>query len=990
MKILIRAILGGSVATAALVAQTIAPVWVQHHNGLVNVDAANKLPILIKRGSAPYMTGYEAYGPAAGAADVDYGQLAIKAFVGFVKYDDDHYLLGVRENGINEAKETDPAKLQMAASYPDRSVIWIDAKTGKPLGIAAKFPIRPVTNATQDNADFYWKWGLSDGAYGQKVIYTTYRYKILRWAPAGLVDDANFANKRPTWATTPTEAWVEPVPGEPNPTVPPYVTPDILSTDWVESSNGDGSASWRWKAFRVTGSGNNTKIFAGGGTWRASQVPQEFVTSDNGVTFYPIARVNDRGDGNGAKGYYSLGGQPSSVASAENGFEWAIQSHFPGTGWGARPGRYVKNPNGVNPCSTNETPLVWWKCTTGGYSNNEATRKYYFDPIQGALDARELPAFSWQAAGLGNWTLDRKVDGVERYDGNWILTSDTKEGVDYIVTYSMPSWNQQFGGVGSNWPQSKDDTVTISLPETSTFTPAWIGLHTFDGQISKGNGGANYAYKIPVYETDEPIVDSAAGEGDGNGGTGHDYGYDGDLNVYPDADGKGGSLVLWAGGEYGFGVFRAQNVPAAITEQPQSVMVYEGNAVSLNATVTGGANLFRWSKGGQPVPYATSSSYTINRAHPTRDGGTYKLTVYNRLGNVESAEATVTVTPDKEKPAVQYVQAGANPSKTAFWVTVVFSEPVTADTAGNKANYQLSGGIAISEVIVNSDNTVTLKTGTQAQNTEYTLTVNNIKDQAEAANVIAANSQVKFQWNLAAGSALWEFYPGISASGVDSVLSNENYPDNPSQRQFISVFSTIQAFGSSDIATSFGARISGWITPTESGNYRFFIRSDDQSRLLLSTDTDPALATPIAEEPSCCNAFMEPNPENPPTQTSEPQALVAGKSYYIEAIMKEGSGGDYLEVAWRKEGNTTPAAQLPPIAGSFLKSYMSSSAPGQFNAPTVTGTLSTGGYIRLTWSGAGQLQESADLKTWTNVAGNPVGSTTVPISAGQMKFYRLH
>ena len=215
----------------------------------------------------------------------------------------------------------------------------------------------------------------------------------------------------------------------------------------------------------------------------------------------------------------------------------------------------------------------------GNSATNQPARPNYFDPVEGAVGS--LPAFSWEAAGKDGKPLDNKVDGVEHYDGNWVMTSDTKDGVDYIVTYSIPSWDQQFGSVG--------DTNAI-------FKPGWIGLHTLDGKISTGDSqGANNAYKIPCYETDEPIVDP-----NGNGGTGHDYGYDGDVVVYPDADGKGGSLVLWSGGIYGFGVFHVQNVPAAITQQPQGGAKAEGDSFTLSAAASGGANRYQWLKDGSP------------------------------------------------------------------------------------------------------------------------------------------------------------------------------------------------------------------------------------------------------------------------------------------------------------------------------------------------------------------------------------------------------
>ena len=40
-------------------------------------------------------------------------------------------------------------------------------------------------------------------------------------------------------------------------------------------------------------------------------------------------------------------------------------------------------------------------------------------------------------------------------------------------------------------------------------------------------------------------------------------------------------------------------------------------------------------------------------------------------------------------------------------------------------------------------------------------------------------------------------------------------------------------------------------------------------------------------------------------QTSIPIALVAGKKYALQVLWKEGGGGDYAQVAWRKAGDTT-------------------------------------------------------------------------------------
>ena len=70
----------------------------------------------------------------------------IDSYAKFLKYDDDHYLLGIRENGINEGNPSLSQQLKdRAAAYPDRSIIWIDAHTGKSLGIALKTEVFAVS-----------------------------------------------------------------------------------------------------------------------------------------------------------------------------------------------------------------------------------------------------------------------------------------------------------------------------------------------------------------------------------------------------------------------------------------------------------------------------------------------------------------------------------------------------------------------------------------------------------------------------------------------------------------------------------------------------------------------------------------------------------------------------------------------------------------------------------------------------------------------------
>ena len=121
-------------------------------------------------------------------------------------------------------------------------------------------------------------------------------------------------------------------------------------------------------------------------------------------------------------------------------------------------------------------------------------------------------------------------------------------------------------------------------------------------------------------------------------------------------------------------------------------------------------------------------------------------------------------------------------------------------------------------------------------------------------------------------------------------------------------------------ADNYGARISGYLIPPESGDYRFFVRADDAAELWLSPNTNAANAVLIAEEAvTCCEAFKEPDDTLAPNfETSAPQTLQAGTRYAFYVLFKEGGGGDWVQVAARREGDTTPANALTPLSGTWL------------------------------------------------------------------------
>ena len=155
------------------------------------------------------------------------------------RYDANRLLIGVRENGIDESGASGSYNTNLAAAYPDRSLIWINPTNGQPMGLALNMGLFPVPLDPDAAANgglpgsYYWSFDISDDGY----IYTGYENFILRYAPNG------------TGGISP--------------------TPTIVFTldQATATANGVSLAAWanfRWAHIRVRGAGENTRILAGG------------------------------------------------------------------------------------------------------------------------------------------------------------------------------------------------------------------------------------------------------------------------------------------------------------------------------------------------------------------------------------------------------------------------------------------------------------------------------------------------------------------------------------------------------------------------------------------------------------------------------------------------------------------------------------------------------------------------------------------------------
>ena len=414
--------------------QSIAPVW----ENLITKPVPS-IPI-IKGDALPSLE-----------ADVFDGTSLADSLGAFKRYDESRLLLAVRENGIDE---TDPAHdSDLAASFPDRSMIWIDPETGDSLGVAVVVGHTPVPldadflTAGGTELDYYFSFGVAEDG----VVYVGYKNKILRYAPEG-------------------------ADGFSDPTVA-YTRANDESANWHQ---------WRWDNFRITGSGADTVILAGGKTWRPNQGYFRLVTED-GETF---DHVFDPAVVDIPNGFGNASGGASHIVDQ-------IDPEFPGDVW-----IYVSS--------------------YPGSSRGDDSTYYRFSGFP-PFDESFTKDAAFNATKNGGAPLTA-------YRTEFITDIATLSDLDFVVTYSTPSWNSR----------------TI---EREVRSPGFLAVHGHDGTVRS-------VYQLNVTEDDEVIPDES-GTPNRASATGLFGGVE--INVLgTNEDGSENLELLWYSGIYGFGRYQIE------------------------------------------------------------------------------------------------------------------------------------------------------------------------------------------------------------------------------------------------------------------------------------------------------------------------------------------------------------------------------------------------------------------------------------------------
>lgn len=351
------------------------------------------------------------------------------------------------------------------------------------------------------------------------------------------------------------------------------------------------------------------------------------------------------------------------------------------------------------------------------------------------------------------------------------------------------------------------------------------------------------------------------------------------------------------------------------TNEPADTAVIENRSHTMTVTGDGSPRpTYQWYVDDIPIPGATEASYTIPSMTEV-DAGVYKVILSNEFGSVSSREAQITFVEDVEPPVVVSAEANASFSQ----IVIRFDEVITVGTAEDLFGYEFIDGpnlpIAVTATTLQPDGMgVVLGLDVpMAEDSQYTMAVTSPGDLK--GRVIAEGTTVTIQtWKMVPNFITFETYTTAGGNNVTDLTGHPNYPNNPRETFYLTAFDSRRVYPD-DSHEQYGGRFTGVFIPPTSGNWILYLSSDDSSELYFNPNgRDAAGKVQVTAETGCCNGFA--------AHPTAPQALIAGEAYYIEAIYKEGGGGDYCRVAAKLESDPTDPNSLSPIPGAWLGTFV--------------------------------------------------------------------
>jgi hypothetical protein len=300
--------------------------------------------------------------------------------------------------------------------------------------------------------------------------------------------------------------------------------------------------------------------------------------------------------------------------------------------------------------------------------------------------------------------------------------------------------------------------------------------------------------------------------------------------------------------------------------------------------------LGQWVSGGDGIGIAALQLVSAGPPQPNTNAVSFLTQPVNRRGLLGDSNVTFTASARGSAVTYQwYVNGAAIPGATGSSYT-----PAPIDATNNGAAYSV-------------------------------IASNNVN------SVVSTNAILAVGTNVSVPGILETLWFGATRATIEDGSHDSISPD---VRLILPTFSSPEEQGD-----NFGERVQCLFTPPANGNYVFFITSDDDSDLFLSTDSTPANKKLIAQETNWSNPFewvsdagggsvtqKRSDKWSPDGGATVPGAsgytLSQGTQYYIEAVHHEGGGGDKVDVTYKLTSDPDPTNGQPSRITSAMSSHL--------------------------------------------------------------------
>jgi hypothetical protein len=292
-------------------------------------------------------------------------------------------------------------------------------------------------------------------------------------------------------------------------------------------------------------------------------------------------------------------------------------------------------------------------------------------------------------------------------------------------------------------------------------------------------------------------------------------------------------------------------------------------------------------RGGQ-FYRSTTTNALVESGLGDNTGFAYRVSAVNGSG-VESSQSGVvstTTLTDDTLPRLVAITTGLD----ARFVTLGFSEPISAASAAALASYTIAGPAPVSVVAAALSGDATSVTLTTSGMTPgpHTISISGLLDRATSPNAIASGTSASFVYsNTQSGTGLLAEY-----------FTNRDLVGAPALTRIDPTVNFNYGFGSPDVlipVDNFSVRWSGQLRPRFSESYTLSTRSDDGSRLFI----DGVLVVG--------NWF-----DQAPTERSVTLSLDSSRSYDIVVEYYENSFGGEVQLFWQSASE--PKQVIPQSA----------------------------------------------------------------------------